>query len=428
MKKFQTTKQLNVYRRLSNGDQVLVGQLAQNKQAIFFQYDDNYLAYYHSLSPFKLPFNNTLCAAPKTPHTGLHGVFADSLPDGWGLLLMDRIFRQYGILPQQLSAMDRLAYIGDRSIGALSYSPTSEYKEPAQVELTSLALLGKQAIQLYEGQIDEVLTALTNAGGSGGARPKALIYFDPQNPQTVATIPRPGLQPWLIKFTSQNLMLGHEEGRCEAAYLSMARIAGIEVPDWKLIEATNNKAWLTMRRFDCNPDKAETGRFHTHSLCGLLDADFRLPSVDYEDLIKASQILCQSPATGKVQFKRALFNLFTVNQDDHSKNWSFLMTDDGRWQPAPFYDITFSPNPNNEHSTAFMGYGKQPSLKAVQQLAKQANYSNWKQAKEEIAHIVDAINQWPTIARELGISEKTRKLIKTQLNSTWQQNKHLLMN
>jgi serine/threonine-protein kinase HipA len=208
----------------------------------------------------------------------------------------------------------------------------------------------------------------------------------------------------------------------------MARIAGIEVPDWQLIEVTNDKAWLAVRRFDCNPELPETGRYHVHSLCGLLDADFRLPSIDYEDLIKASQILCQSPAIGKVQFARALFNLFAVNQDDHSKNWSFLMTDDGMWQPAPFYDITFSPNPNNEHSSAFMGYGKQPALKVVQQLAKQANFGNWQEAKEEITRIVDAINQWPTIARDLGISNKTRKFINLQLNSTWQQNKHLLMN
>ena len=424
MKRFQTTKQLNVYRRLSNGHQVLVGQLAQNGRAIYFQYDENYLAHYHSLSPFKLPFNHALCPAPKTPHSGLHGVFADSLPDGWGLLLMDRIFRQHGILSQHLTAMDRLAYIGDRSIGALSYAPTSEYAEPSQEELTSIALLGEQAILLYEGQIDEVLTALANGGGSGGARPKALIYFDPQNPQTVATIPRPGLQPWLIKFTSQNLMLGHEEGQCEAAYLSMARVAEIEVPDWQLIEATKDKVWLAMRRFDCTPDLPASGRYHMHSLCGLLDADFRVPSVDYEDLIKASQILCQSPAIGKVQFARAIFNLFAVNQDDHSKNWSFLMADDGLWRPAPFYDITFSPN--NEHTTAFMGYGKQPPLKVVQQLANQSNFSNWKEAQGVIALIIDAISQWPAIASDLGISEKTRELIGIQLNSTWHRNKQLL--
>lgn len=221
-------------------------------------------------------------------------------------------------------------------------------------------------------------------------------------------------------------MLGHEEGRCEAAYLTMARNAGIQVPQWQLIEAPEAGAWLSMRRFDCSRDHPDAGRYHVHTLCGLLDADFRLPSIDYEDLIKASQVLCQNPAVGKVQFARAMFNLFAVNLDDHSRNWSFLMSDDGQWQPAPFYDVTFSPNPHDEHTSAYMGYGKQPPLRVVQQLAKQANFSNWKQAKEEISRIIDAIGQWPAIASELNISKSTSKIITVQLNTAWRQNKHLL--
>ena len=233
MKTFEITKKLNVFRRLSNGHQILIGQLAQNSQATFFQYDADYLTHYHSLSPFHLPFNRELCQAPKTPHQGLHGVFSDSIPDGWGMLLMDRVFRRNGILAQQLTAMDRLAYIGNRGVGSLSYAPASEYAEPDQSNiLDDIALLGERAMQLFDGQTDEVLTALANAGGSAGARPKALIFMNPNDPQHVATFPKRGFEPWLIKFTSQHLMLGHEEGRCEAAYLTMAHNAGIQVPDW----------------------------------------------------------------------------------------------------------------------------------------------------------------------------------------------------
>ena len=121
-----------------------------------------------------------------------------------------------------------------------------------------------------------------------------------------------------------------------------------------------------------------------------------------------------------------MFNLFAVNLDDHSRNWAFLMSDNGQWRPAPFYDVTFSPNLQNEHTTAYMGYGKQPPLRVVQQLAKQANFSNWKHAKEEIGRIVDAISQWPTIASELGVSKSTSKIIAAQLNTALRQNKHLL--
>lgn len=414
-------RQLTVHRRLSNGVQVLVGQLAQNAQAVYFQYDADYLAHYQSLSPFMLPFTNQLSAAPKAPHMGLHGLFADSLPDGWGLLLMDRVFRQHGITPQQITAMDRLAYIGDRGMGALSYTPAAALDDTSADVMSDMATLGEHAIQLFDGQTEEVLTALANAGGSGGARPKALIYIDPDRPERVATVSQAGLRPWLIKFTSQNLMLGHDEGLCEAAYLTMAKNAGIQVPDWRLF-ASPHKAWLGLARFDCT----EAGRYHMHTLCGLLDADFRQPSIDYEDLIKASQVLCQSPAVGRIQFIRAVFNLFAANQDDHSKNWSFLMDDDGKWRPAPFYDVTFSPNAHNQHTTAFMGYGNKPGLKAMQKLAAQANFSRWSDAQAEIEKVTHALSQWSTLARELGVSNSNIRLIGEQLNRLYQQNKELL--
>lgn len=424
MSTFSTVKKLAVYRCLNNGDEVLLGQLAQNKKAVYFQYDDNYLAKYHSISPFNLPFDSTLSQAPTHPHHGLHGVFADSLPDGWGLLLMDRVFRQQGIPLQQITAMDRLAYIGDTGIGALSYRPVADWKPTNQDEWVDLGDLGKQAMQLFDGEAEAVLTALANAGGSGGARPKALIYLDEKQSDYIATLPQSTLQPWLIKFTSQNLLLGHDEGLCEAAYLTMAKNAGIDVPEWQLFTASKSstaKAWLAMKRFDCSAENR--GRHHTHSLCGLLDADFRQPSMDYEDLIKASQVLCNSPAVGKQQFTRALFNLLSSNQDDHSKNWSFLMDDSGQWQLAPFYDVTFSPNTHNQHMMSYGGYGQQPPLKTMQKLAAQANFSSWKEAQKEIEKILESLSQWSNIAKELGIANNNIKLISKQLDVLYREGK-----
>jgi serine/threonine-protein kinase HipA len=430
MRHFKPVNKLSVYRRLSHGNEVLLGQLAQNRQGVFFQYDESYLADYHCLSPFSLEFSRKLSAAPKTPHQGLHGVFSDSLPDGWGLLLMDRVFRQQGIPPQQITAMDRLAYVGESGIGALSYRPVIDWKKPDTEHWVDLAELGKQATQLFDGETTEVLTALANAGGSGGARPKALIYLDPQQNNQVSTIPHDHLQPWLIKFTSQNLLLGHEEGLCEAAYLSMAKTAGIKTPDWQLFNAPKSssaKAWLAVKRFDCpTTDEDYSGRYHTHTLCGLLDADFRLPSMDYEDLIKASQVLCHSPAAGQQQFIRALFNLFADNQDDHTKNWSFLMDDKGKWQLAPCYDVTFSPVAHNQHMMSYRGYTQQPTVAAVQALAAQANFSSWKSAQQVIERIVASLSQWRSIAQELDIAPDTINLIAQQLDNVYQQNKKLL--
>ncbi|WGE31644.1 HipA N-terminal domain-containing protein [Actinobacillus genomosp. 2] len=126
------TKQLTVYRTLMNGRKIRVGELAENKQGIFFAYDTNYLSDYPNLSPFKLEKNTALQLAPVSPHDGLHGVFADSLPDGWGLLLQDRFFEANQLNLYQISPLDRLAFVGDTGIGALSFEPVNhqfQYEE-----------------------------------------------------------------------------------------------------------------------------------------------------------------------------------------------------------------------------------------------------------------------------------------------------------
>ncbi|MFT6916058.1 MAG: serine/threonine-protein kinase HipA [Motiliproteus sp.] len=428
---FTPIKRLDVWRRYSQGQRARVGTLAQSPQGVFFQYDEDYLRQHSNISPFQLAFTNALQAAPNSPHHGLHGVFGDSIPDGWGLLLMDRMFRQAGILPSQITAMDRLAFVGNSGMGALSYSPVSDFAATQSGSFMSVGDLGLQAQALFDGQTQDVLAALVAAGSSGGARPKAQLYFCPDNPQLCSTQPQEGLRAWLVKFTSQQLALGHEEGLCEAVYLTLARQAAIEVPGWQLVDAPEQsgaKKWLALERFDTfeYPDKQRPGRLHLHSACGLLDADFRLPSLDYEDLIKASSLLCQSPAAGQQQFRRAMFNLFGMNQDDHSKNWAFLQSDEGRWSPAPFYDVTFSPSPFGEHSTAFAGFGKKPPLKAIQRLASQANYKNWAQARRVIEEVVTAIGQFATVARQLGVSAESIDLIERQLNQVYQENKALL--
>ena len=264
-------------------------------------------------------------------------------------------------------------------MGALAFEPESPFM-PDSPDAVDLAELGDRARTLFEDEAAEVLPALAAISSSGGARPKAAIYLPADGGDRASVQPGAGLEPWLVKFTSAALPFGHQESLCEAAYLTLAREAGIDTPEWRLIPAPARSrasaaiASLALKRFDCTTGG---GRLHMHSLCGLLDADFRAPSMDYEDLIKASQALCRSPAVGMRQFRCAVFNLFAVNHDDHTRNWAFLQTDDGRWRPSPCYDVTFSPSPYGEHSTAFLGHGATPPLKAMQQLAGQANYANW---------------------------------------------------
>lgn len=415
---FKPVKKLEVHRTLSTGEKVSVGVLAQNRQGVFFQYDQDYLRKFDNLSPFSLNFAGSVQPAPKQPHAGLHGVFADALPDGWGLLLQDRVFRRNGILPANVTAMDRLAYVGSSALGALSFSPLSEYIEPSEDEI-SLDILGLNAQAVFDGQTEDVLNELINAGSSGGARPKAQIYFKDNDYTQCHTKPITNAEAWLVKFTSANLALGHEEGVCEAAYLTLAQRAGLNPPEWKLLNAPQRsgaKKWLALKRFDyINNPNGVSGRRHLHSACGLLDADFRAPSLDYEDLIKATKILCKSPAAGQLQFRRAIFNLLVCNHDDHSKNWAFLQSDSGEWQPAPFYDVTFSPNSFGEHMTSFAGFGKQPPLKALQQLANSAGYSRWSIAKQEIQQLLDVISGFSDVAFYLEIDTKTMSLIDKQI-------------
>lgn len=427
---FSPVPRLNVERTLTSGESVLVGTLAQSRQGVFFQYHEDYPARLGNLSPFTLDATTALQKAPGEPHEGLHGLFADCLPDGWGRLLQDRVFRQHGISPSQVTPMDRLAFVGSRGMGALSFAPASEW-QPSDTEETDMATLGLEAEALFDGQTDDVLAALVAAGSSGGARPKAQLFFTADAPGQCRTYPGRGDEAWLVKFTSQNLALGHEEGLCEAVYLALAKAAGLEPPEWQLLEAPDSsgaRAWLALKRFDWHwPDGAQSpGRWHMHSACGLLDADYRAPSLDYLDLIKASRQLCRSPAAGQLQFRRAVFNLLASNQDDHSKNWAFLQNDCGRWRPAPFYDATFSPHPFDEHATAFMGYGKRPPLAAMQQLASAAGFDDWPQAQHCIQQIADVLTTFAAKARDYGVSEDTIAEIQTVLDQRRRANSALL--
>lgn len=219
--------------------------------------------------------------------------------------------------------------------------------------------------------------------------------------------------------------LGHEEGLCEAVYLKMAKSAGLNVPGFQVLQVTGlmqKQAWIALERFDI----ANQNRLHVHSLCGLIDADFRVPSVDYEDLIKLTQTLCHSPQAAQLQFKRAMFNLFALNQDDHSKNWAFILNAHNEWSPSPFYDVTFSPNPYNEHMMEFQGYGRNPPLKAIQSLAHVANYDSWQDAQNDIQSVVDALSYWQDYAHDLGVSKQTVQMIQTRLERVYAENRQLL--
>ena len=287
--------------------------------------------------------------------------------------------------------------------------------------MQALLELGLQAQAVFEGQTKELLHALVVAGSSGGARPKAQLFFAADDFGHCSTHEQENYDAWLVKFTSERFLLGHEEGVCEAVYLQLTQNLALQPPQWCLLQA-GDRRWLALKRFDVSGQ----GRQHVISACALLDADFRQPSLDYHDLIKVSGQLCRSPQAARLQFRRAVFNLFTSNQDDHSKNWAFLLSDDGRWQPAPFYDVTYSPHPYNEHATAFAGYGKKPSLSAMQKLSASAGYANWQAAYQDMAEIVDGVMDFARIAQQMDVSSSTIATIQKTLEQRYQENQELV--
>lgn len=408
----ETVRRLDISRMLESGESVVVGVLAQNTQGVFFQYDAGYYPRFGNLSPLKLHADNRLQKAPREPHDGLHGVFSDALPDGWGRLLMDRYIRRIGRDPFAMTAMDRLALLGDSGIGALRFHPSVPIERAEQAP--DLSALGVGAQMLFEGRSDALLSVLMQVGSSGGARPKSLVYSDDPTLQRIRLSPAPGDQAWIVKFTTGRTALGHHEGIAEALYLTLAEKAGCQPCAWALVDAPPESGatqWLAVKRFDVTE---AGGRLHMLSACGLLDADYRAPSLDYVDLIKASRFLCQSPAVAKLQCRRALFNLLALNHDDHTKNWAFLQRDHGGWEPAPWFDVTYSPHPFGEHAMSYRGFGSHPSKEALMALAEAASMTRVE--LETVMHaIVEVLMTLPQEASALGLPAEVSDLIATRV-------------
>ena len=423
---------VEVDRRDERGGRRRVGSLARDERGTWFEYAPGWLEDGTSLSPFALD----LAPGPQRATDGLpsrrdpvHGPFADALPDGWGRALMDRAFRRHGLDPADVGALGRLSWLGSRGQGALAFEPAADVG--ANATIPALAELGTEAARLFDegvaarsdGELDAVGAALVRSGGSGGARPKALLWE--RDGGGYVGSETPGARPVLAKFTSAGLPLGHDEGRAEAAYLELARRAGLDVQRGALHELdtpAGPRAWLVLERFDCT---GAGGRLHLHSASGLLGADHRLPSLDYRDLLRANEALCRSPAAGRELLARALFNLLACNRDDHAKNWAWLQADDGTWRLSPAYDLTYSPSPSGEHMTSFGGHGAAPPVDVVRELARLASVDAAGLART-VERIDAALADWASVARGTGVSAPVVKAVAARLARVRRDNAALL--
>jgi serine/threonine-protein kinase HipA len=395
-----------------------VGELvAIPRRGVFFSYDPGWLAKGFNLAPFHMDFSiKPQSAADPLLFDGLHGAFSDSLPDGWGLLLMDRFFRsQLGVERHAIGPLDRLAYMGNRSMGALEYVPMFETVE-ADEDL-DLAALYEASQTILSGSTDDVINSLRLAGGSpGGARPKAVIGLSPDKHRAVSSFGKMpvGFEHWLIKFRYEEEH--RDSGAVEQVYALMAHRAGIEISESKLfqVETTKGKEqFFATKRFD----RKEGAKRHMLTAAAILYADFRTPSLDYSDLLRATWAMTKDAAEVEKMARLMVFNALAHNHDDHAKNFSFFGEKDG-WKMAPAYDLTFSSTAGrgNEHTTAFAGRGK-PSRKALIEVCKPFSFLAPERYMEQT---LDAFSGWNGCCADLGIDKTTNQKLLATLESVWQ--------
>lgn len=396
------------------GEALPVGRMAwrTSERRSYFEYDGAALDRKLPLSPFNLPLKPGAQAAPHAPFEGLHGLFNDSLPDGWGRKLLDRRLQRMAYDFTTLAPIDRLTFVGAGGMGALRYKPVGLLEEirDKKLDLDWLAAQAELAEEeAPEADIDRLQAA---QGGSGGVRPKVVVGLDRKTgmivPDHNAGLPN-DYEPWIVKFRAQ--VDPEEIGPEEYAYSLMARAAGIDMPETMLLKGSSRNAYFAARRFDRGPK----GSLHMHTLSGLLHADHRAPQVDYSMLLKATRLLTKDERQVQRMFGRMVFNVLARNRDDHSKNHAFMFGRDGVWVPTPAYDLTFSLGPGGEHNMAVAGEGRNPGRGHIMSEAKAAGIDQVA-AQRIFDEVRGAVDDWPRFAGEAGLSERRTAELDHMLN------------
>ena len=330
---------------------ILVGTLAKTpERVVAFEYDLDWLNNGFSISPFSLPLIKKVFVPKYEPFDGLFGVFNDSLPDGWGRLLVDRLFLKNKINPVEIDNLNRLAVVQESGMGALIYKP--EHRFQTENDVSNLDILAQECSKILESQNSDNLDELFQLGGSsGGVRPKILTSIDNED--------------WIIKFPSS--IDPKNIGEKEYQYSLCAKDCGINMTETKLLPSEICSGYFGIKRFDRKNGK----KVHMVSASGLLETSHRLPNLDYNLLMKLTLELTRNYEDIEQLFRLMCFNVFAHNRDDHSKNFSFMYDNNKKeWHLSPAYDLTYSSSFNGEHATTINGEGKNPNLDDILAVAK----------------------------------------------------------
>lgn len=400
----------------------LVGVLSYDrlKQKTYFEYAPAFLKNNLELSPMVMPKKKGIFEydySPYDSYKGLPEFISDSLPDKFGTDVFQTYLQTQGIEVSQVSPLDRLAYRGNRAMGALEFLPSKSTN--TSIDQLNIEILGEVSNQIASSQPigdfkKEVLYLFELGTSPGGAQPKIILNMNKKGEIFRGDIDlKKGETSWLLKFNNQQDDFGLDKGKVEYAYYLMAKEAGINISESKLIQ--NKKEFLFMtKRFD----RVETEKLHMQTAMAFARMDWKNKTYSYADLLKVLQFIGLGLDAKQEIFRRMVFNVLGKNVDDHTKNFSFLMNKEGEWSLAPAYDVLFTAKygykPYQESHFLSVN-GKRENIQEEDMLAV-AKAFNIKHTENIIQEVREALSKWKSTASELNIEKKHIDFIESKIS------------
>ncbi len=390
----------------------------EGRRLATFEYFPSFIASGLEVAPLMMPLGAGFFSFPElasTSYRGLPGLVADSLPDRYGNDLIDSWLAGQGRDPASFSPIERLCYVGSRGMGALEYHPAVAGRDASSpIRVDELAALAEKMLRSRQGlQVDlddDALAELLLVGTSaGGARAKAILAWNPEtNEVRSGQVPAPaGSEYWLLKFdgvgsSDHDLSDAEGYGRIEYAYHLMAAAAGIELPPSRLFEDAGGRAHFMTKRFDRTDDG---NKFHMQTLSALAHLDYNQAGAhSYERALAITLQLCGAADVEQL-FRRLVFNILSRNQDDHTKNISFIMGRNGAWRLSPAYDVTWAYNPTgkwtSQHQMTVAGKRDEFVRSDLRSVAQTAGV---RQADALIEDVATAVADWERHAAEASVN------------------------